>query len=135
MLPALDYLDVHARQLGISSPLQFYWLSGGLSAVLDNAPTYLAFAATAFGLRGLNFDSRVDMTFFFSHDAIHILAISLGSVFFGAMTYLGNGPNLMVKSITEAAGMPTPNFAEYVYKYAAPILLPSCLLAMAGFRL
>jgi len=130
MLPALDYLGAHAGRLGIRTPMDFYWLTGGLSAVLDNAPTYLAFAATAFGLRNLNFDHRADMDLFRAHDAAHLLAISLGAVFFGAMTYLGNGPNLMVKSIAESAGMPAPGFAAYVGRYALPILLP--VLALVG---
>jgi len=131
MLPALDYLNAHASKLGISAPIHFYWLSGTLSAVLDNAPTYLAFTATAFGLQGLSLDSPRDMSFFLSHDGVHLAAISVGAVLFGAMTYLGNGPNLMVKSITEAAGVPTPNFARYVYRYALPILLP--LLVIVGW--
>ena len=135
MLPALDYLNVHARQLGISTPMHFYWLAGALSAVLDNAPTYLAFAATAFGLHHLSIDNPADVAAFRIHDQAHLLAISLGAVFFGAMTYLGNGPNLMIKSITEAAGVPTPDFAKYVYRYACPILLPLlALIAWIFFR-
>ncbi len=78
MLPALDYLDVHAGQMGISSPMHFYWLAGGLSAILDNAPTYLAFTATAFGLHHMSLDSPTDMAAFLTHDQIHLLAISLG---------------------------------------------------------
>jgi Na+/H+ antiporter NhaD/arsenite permease-like protein len=131
MLPALDYLQVHASQFGLGSPLGFYWLTGSLSAVLDNAPTYLAFAATAFGLHHMSLDNAPDMSAFLAHDQIHLLAISLGAVFFGAMTYLGNGPNLMVKSITETEGLPTPNFAEYIYRYSVPILLP--LLALISW--
>jgi Na+/H+ antiporter NhaD/arsenite permease-like protein len=131
MLPALDYLNVHSRQMGISSPMHFYWLSGGLSAVLDNAPTYLAFTATAFGLHDLSLNRPGDVAFFLVHDPIHMLAISIGAVLFGAMTYLGNGPNLMVKSISESYGVPTPNFAAYVFRYALPILLP--LLALVAW--
>jgi Na+/H+ antiporter NhaD/arsenite permease-like protein len=131
MLPALDYLDVHASQMGISTPMHFYWLAGGLSAILDNAPTYLAFAATALGLHHLSLDRAEDMSVFLAHDPILLLAISIGAVLFGAMTYLGNGPNLMVKSITEAAGVPTPNFARYVYRYSLPVLLP--LLALVAW--
>lgn len=135
MLPALDYLDGHARQFGISSPLQFYWLTGGLSAILDNAPTYLAFAATAFGLRNLSLGNPAHMALFLVHDPIHLLAISLGAVFFGAMTYLGNGPNLMVKSIAESSRVPTPDFATYVYRYSVPILLPLlALVSLIFFR-
>jgi len=131
MLPALDYLDFHASQLGISTPMHFYWLAGGLSAILDNAPTYLAFAATALGLHNLSLDKPGDMAAFLAHDPAVLLAISVGSVLFGAMTYLGNGPNLMIKSIAESSGVPTPNFAAYVYRYALPILLP--LLAVVAW--
>ena len=131
MLPALDFLQLHARQFGISTPAQFYWLTGDLSAILDNAPTYLAFSATAFGLHGLNFNNGADMAAFLAGQPAHILAISLGAVFFGAMTYIGNGPNLMVKSITEKSGLPTPNFAQYIYRYSLPILLP--LLALISW--
>ena len=135
MLPALDYLHGHARQLGIGSPMHFYWFSGGLSALLDNAPTYLAFLATAFGLRDLGLDNPGDMAAFLARDPIHLMAISLGAVFFGAMTYIGNGPNLMVKSITESSRVPTPNFTAYIWRYSMPILLPLlALIALIFFR-
>jgi len=135
MLPALDYLHGHSRQLGIATPMHFYWLTGALSGVLDNAPTYLAFLAAALGLHNLSLDNSSDMAAFLTHDPAHLIAISLGAVFFGAMTYLGNGPNLMVKSIAEAAGVPTPNFAAYVYRYSLPILLPVlAVVAVIFFR-
>jgi Na+/H+ antiporter NhaD/arsenite permease-like protein len=128
MLPPLDYLTLHAHRIGIHTPLQFYWFSGALSAILDNAPTYLAFAATAFGLQNLDLDHAPDVAAFLTHSPAYVLAISLGSVFFGAMTYLGNGPNLMIKSIAESAKVPTPNFPTYIYRYAIPILLPLLIL-------
>ena len=124
MLPVLIYLQLHASTLGLRSEMQFYWCTGALSGVLDNAPTYLAFLASAFGISGLNIDAPGHMQFFLQGHGRHLEAISLGAVFFGAMTYIGNGPNLMVKSITESAGVKTPEFARYIYRYSVPILIP-----------
>ena len=124
MVPALQYLEAHAPSLGVNTEMQFYWFTGILSAVLDNAPTYLAFLATAFGLFGLNMDSKAEMAVFLAAYDRHLLAISLGAVFFGAMTYLGNGPNFMVKAIAERAKVATPSFLCYLFYWAVPILVP-----------
>lgn len=124
MVPALDFLEMNARSLGIHSGLQFYWLTGSLSGLLDNAPTYLAFLATAFGLNGLGLDSPVDMAQFIAGHALLLEAISIGAVFFGAMTYIGNGPNFMVKAVSTHSGVETPGFAAYILKYSLPVLLP-----------
>jgi len=122
MIPALEYLQSHAPSLGLHSEMQFYWGTGLLSGVLDNAPTYLAFLATAFGLAGLDLDTGMPA---FLRDHGHTLvAISVGAVFFGAMTYIGNGPNFMVKAIAERAKVKTPGFFGYILRYAVPILLP-----------
>jgi Na+/H+ antiporter NhaD/arsenite permease-like protein len=124
MVPALDYLGVHASELGIDSEMKFFWLTGALSATLDNAPTYLTFLAAALGRHQLSLDSPADMqTFMAGHDH-ELIAISLGAVFFGAMTYIGNGPNFMVKSMAAQARVKTPTFFAYVFKFAVPILLP-----------
>ena len=128
MMPVLDFMERHADALGIHSEMQFFWLTGALSGILDNAPTYLTFLANAFGLASLDLSSAGDMQPFLQEHSRQLEAISLGAVFFGAMTYIGNGPNLMVKSITESAGMRTPDFARYIYRYAAPILLPLFVL-------
>ena len=66
---------------------------------------------------------------------IFIVAISAGSVFWGACTYIGNGPNFMVKSIAEAAGVETPGFLEYIYKYTLPVLIPVYVAVWAVFFL
>ncbi len=124
MVPALDYLETHAASLGISSPAQFYWLSGILSGVLDNAPTYLTFLAAAFGLKGLSLDNPAHMQTFLSQHDHTLVAISLGAVFFGAITYIGNGPNFMVKAIAGQSRVETPHFLKYFWKYALPILFP-----------
>ena len=124
MVPALDYLQVHAHSLGIESQRQFYWFTGLLSGVLDNAPTYLTFLATAFGVENLNMNVATDVTRFIEEHAHHLVAISLGAVFFGAMTYIGNGPNFMVRSIAQHAKVSVPSFFGYLVKYSIPILIP-----------
>jgi Na+/H+ antiporter NhaD/arsenite permease-like protein len=126
MIPALEYLQAHAASLGLHGDLQFYWATGLLSGVLDNAPTYLAFLATAFGLAGL--DMNAGMPQFIAEHGRTLMAISVGAVFFGAMSYIGNGPNFMVKSIAERAKVETPGFFAYILRYAVPILLPVCFL-------
>jgi len=128
MVPALDYLGQHASDLGITTPLQFYFATGVLSAFLDNAPTYLTFLSAELGLQHLSVDSRADVLTAVNADAKHILAISLGAVFFGAMSYIGNGPNLMVKAIADQAKVHTPGFFGYIFKFAIPILLPILIL-------
>ena len=126
MIPALQYLQAHASSLGLHGEIEFYWATGLLSGVLDNAPTYLAFLATAFGLAGLNLDTGMPQ--FLAAHGQTLVAISVGAVFFGAMTYIGNGPNFMVKSIAERAKVETPGFFDYILHYAVPILLPVCFL-------
>ncbi len=131
MVPALDYLEGHAARLGISTPLHFYWCSGALSGVLDNAPTYLTFLTAAFGLKGLNIDDPSHVTQFLDHHSLYVVAVSLGSVFFGAMTYIGNGPNLMVKAIADHQKVHTPHFFLYILRFSLPVLLP--VLAFVGW--
>ncbi|HEV7867899.1 MAG TPA: sodium:proton antiporter [Chthoniobacteraceae bacterium] len=128
MVPALQYLELHAGEFGLHSPLQFYWLTGVLSGVLDNAPTYLAFLATAFGLNQLDMDVAADVQAFVSQQTHLLKAISIGAVFFGALTYIGNGPNFMVKAIAEHQKVATPTFLGYLLRYSIPILLPFLFL-------
>ena len=128
MLPALSWLELHAARLGLSEPVHFYWLTGALSGFLDNAPTYLAFLAAAFGLAGLEFGLPENMPHFIaSHDRF-LVAISVSSVFFGAMTYLGNGPNFMIKSIAQQQKVETPGFLGYILRYSLPVMAPALLL-------
>jgi len=126
MVPALDLLEKHAADLGITTVRQFYWGSGALSSVLDNAPTYLNFLTAAFGLQHRSLELPADVSHFLSRPELsqYIVAVSLGSVFFGANTYIGNGPNFMVKSIAESSGVKCPSFFGYVFKYSLPILIP-----------
>jgi Na+/H+ antiporter NhaD/arsenite permease-like protein len=124
MVPALDFLELHAGEIGLHTAQQFYWATGSLSAFLDNAPTYLTFLAAAMGNQGLSINSREDIASFIQHGNEFLVAISLGAVFFGAGTYIGNGPNFMVKNIAQQVGVRTPTFFGYVFRYTLPVLLP-----------
>lgn len=131
MIPALDYLQLHSEALGVSTPRQFYAATGLLSAVLDNAPTYLTFLAAALGQKGMYLGDPSGVAAFATAHAPFLSAISLGAVFFGAATYIGNGPNFMVRAITARAKVRTPSFFGYIFQYSLPILLP--VLALAGW--
>ncbi len=134
MMPALDYLQHHAAALAESCGMgshQFYYFTGGLSSLLDNAPTYLSFLSLEMGLRGGSVDYPHDVLQVASNTPEHLIAISLGAVFFGAMTYIGNGPNFMVKSVVAASGISTPSFFGYLLRYSLPMLLP--LLVLVGW--
>ncbi len=126
MIPALQWLEKYASQIGISSVGQFYWGSGMLSSVLDNAPTYLNFLSAALGLfsAGSEVSGSKAVEALLNTHPLHVMAISVGAVFFGAMTYIGNGPNFLVKSIADQSHAKTPHFFEYVYKYSLPVLIP-----------
>jgi Na+/H+ antiporter NhaD/arsenite permease-like protein len=173
MIPALDWLQTHAGRLGQPSPALFYWTSGTVSSLLDNAPAYLSLLNAAFGLfvppqtvgqvqaliqthgaggphegpiwrafqalqqfhpaamaGGKTGPDEIRVAFLLanSHLSAYLLAISLGAVFFGANTYIGNGPNFMVKAIAEQQHVPTPGFLGFIFKYSLPCLGPMLLL-------
>jgi Na+/H+ antiporter NhaD/arsenite permease-like protein len=115
MLPALDLLRARGAALGVHEPWHFFWSTGVLSSFLDNAPTYLTFLALA---QGQGMQAQVVGV---SHEVL--AAISLGAVFMGANSYIGNGPNFMVRSIAEERGVPMPSFGGYMV-YSGAILLP-----------
>ncbi|MBI3804957.1 MAG: sodium:proton antiporter [Nitrospirae bacterium] len=127
MIPTLDWLTSNAAELGLSAPIQFFWITGLLSAMLDNAPTYLTFLSAAFGLYHLNIDLNGDVGRFLTEHAIYLRAVSAGAVLFGAMTYIGNAPNFLVKTIATQAGIAVPTFLGYT-KYSVVILMPLFLL-------
>lgn len=133
MLPALDWLAGNAAGLGIASPGGFYWITGALSSFLDNAPTYLNFLTAALGLAGLEVNNAGDVARYLVSGAAQVAAISAAAVFFGAMTYIGNGPNFMVKAIAESSGVSMPGFFGYIAKYSLPVLLPVYLLVWIIF--
>lgn len=118
MVPALELLAKHGSELGITQAWQYFWLTGSLSCCLDNAPTYLAFAMIA--SHGEDLGAFADAG---GQATLVLQAISVGAVFMGALTYIGNGPNFMVKAIADAAGYRTPSFFGYML-YAIVILAP-----------
>ena len=130
MRPALDILQ-HGDLLKITEPIQFYFCSGALSAFLDNAPTYLAFLAAAMGGHHASVDDPAQVLAFANAHPLFVIAVSLGSVFFGAGSYIGNGPNFMVKAIAHKAHVKTPDFFSYILRYSLPILVP--ILAIVGW--
>jgi Na+/H+ antiporter NhaD/arsenite permease-like protein len=171
MIPALDWLEHNAGQIGINTPGQFYWATGILSSLLDNAPTYLNFLSAEIGLlvdpsvvakvqelvaagggiaglagpdaavvkatyltlvqyhysavaaQAVPVD-QIATAYLIANHSLHVQAISIAAVFFGACTYIGNGPNFMVKSIADHAGVKTPTFTGYLVGYALPVLIP-----------
>jgi len=176
MVPALGWIEQNSAALGFRVAGQFYWATGALSSVLDNAPTYLNFFSAAVGVfvdpdlvrdvsrllhesapglitlasdvssqardtldtllkyhaesaaaGTLTVDQMTTACLMTSHPVV-VQAISLAAVFFGAVTYIGNGPNLMVKSIAEQSGVQCPSFGAYVGRYSFPILLPTFAL-------
>jgi len=135
MIPVLDYMERHAADLGLRSDAQFFWITGTLSAVLDNAPAYLTFFAGALGLHGLSIDDPRQLSEFIARHDHSLVAISLGAAFFGALTYIGNGPNLLVKAVAEHAHVNAPGFFGFLFKFAVPILIPIfILISLLFFR-
>lgn len=133
MIPALEILRSNAANLGLKAPWQYFWASGLLSSFLDNAPTYLTFTAVASGLVGSGTESLAGLLH--SDLGVALLrAVSVGAVFMGANTYIGNGPNFMVKSIAESNGVKMPSFGGYmVYSFA--VLIPVfVLITLVFFR-
>lgn len=125
MEPALAILSERAPQLGVTQPWQFFWATGALSSFLDNAPTYAAFFALATGL------GRPEVAG--APEAV-LRAVSAGAVLFGAMTYIGNGPNFLVRSIAQSRGVAMPSFFGYMGR-AALVLLPLfALVTLVFFR-
>jgi Na+/H+ antiporter NhaD/arsenite permease-like protein len=127
MQPALQLLGAKGSELGLTSPAHFFWAAGSLSSVLDNAPTYLVFFKTAQSL-----PMEPPTVPVAGVDPLILTAISLGAVFMGAMTYIGNGPNFMVRSIAESMGVKMPSFFGYMV-YSFVILLPILALTVWGF--
>ena len=132
MTPALAYLNDHAASLGLNKVWQFYYTSGALSSFLDNTPTAVAFHSVASGL-------TPDQMATFGNGMmagipeILLMAVCIGSVFFGAMTYIGNGPNFMVKAIAEENGVKMPSFFGYMFKFSLIVLLPIYILVQIIF--
>jgi len=116
MQAPVQILNVNGASLGIDSPWKFYWATGVLSSFLDNAPTYVVFFETA-KAAGTNGPAVAGV------NEVSLVAISLGAVFMGAMTYIGNGPNFMVKAIAEKNNIRMPSFFGFM-GYSCVVLLP-----------
>lgn len=149
MMPALDWLQANAGAFGRPTAGLFYWSSGVLSSVLDNAPTYLSFLSALIGASageaavaaaraayavGLPLEhAQVAVILHDPALAAQLTAISVGAVFFGANTYIGNGPNFMVKAIADQQRVHMPTFIGYVVKFTLPFMLPVLLIVWAVF--
>lgn len=144
MIPALALVADFAAQPENAKLINMdtlYWLTGSLSGVLDNAPTYVNFATAAIAVEGGDIGNLANVKAYAagaesmggSESTLRLIAISIASVFFGAMTYIGNAPNFMVKSIAEQVGVKMPAFVQYVVKYSLPILLPILILVWFVF--
>lgn len=125
MAPALALLKEHGPKLGLNQPWQYFWLTGGLSSFLDNAPTYVTFGTLA--------AESDDFSGLAATKPLILAAISCGAVFMGACSYIGNGPNFMVKAIAEEAGYPMPSFFGYILRYSLPILVPIFIVVTIVF--
>jgi len=133
MIPALQILNARGAQFGLREPWHFFWAAGSLSSFLDNAPTYLTFTAAASGLVGT--DATALAHLIGSARGVPLLtAVSLGSVLMGANTYIGNGPNFMVRAIAEGSGVRMPSFFGYM-AWSGAILLPLFLAVTWVFML
>lgn len=132
MTPALAYLNTHAEALGLTHTWQFYYATGALSSFLDNTPTAVAFHSVASGLTPdqlLTFGGNIVAGI----PEVLLQAICLGAVFFGSMTYIGNGPNFMVKAIAEESGVKMPSFFGYMFRFSLIVLLPVYILVQLIF--
>ncbi len=140
MMPAIDLVGVFASSEEGASLIThntLYWGTGLLSGFLDNAPTYINFLTAAMAANGMDISMMSDVISFANGEVpnsiLYLKAISVGAVFFGAMTYIGNGPNFMVKSIAEQIGIKMPSFFGYIVRYSIPFLIPILLITWLLF--
>lgn len=132
MMPALEMVSNFAssdKGMALINYNTLYWGTGILSGFLDNAPTYVNFLTAAMASKGASINTFAEVIAFseggvYADSILSLRAISVASVFFGAMTYIGNGPNFMVKSIAEQVGIKMPSFFGYIIRYSIPILVP-----------
>ncbi len=140
MMPALELVGDFAKSpdgAALITANTLYWGTGILSGFLDNAPTYLNFLAAAMASSGASINNIEEVRTFaadgYPDSSFQLMAIAIASVFFGAMTYIGNGPNFMVKSIAEQSGIKMPSFFGYIIRFSLPILLPLLFLVWLIF--
>ncbi|MFO0754540.1 MAG: sodium:proton antiporter [Thermodesulfovibrionales bacterium] len=134
MMPCLKILQAGEQGAlafltgAVREPAHYFWATGALSSFLDNAPTYLTFLSTALGGFYPGIPESKAVAQLIRERGLYLEAISAGAVFFGAVTYIGNAPNFLVRSIAEEAGVPMPSFFGYMIKYSLAILLPVFLV-------
>lgn len=140
MMPALEMVGDYAKSpegAALINHNTLYWGTGLLSGFLDNAPTYINFLTAAMASTGASINNINEVVAYSEggyHDSVlNLMAISVAAVFFGAMTYIGNGPNFMVKSIAEQVGIKMPSFFGYIIRFSIPILVPLLLLVWLIF--
>jgi Na+/H+ antiporter NhaD/arsenite permease-like protein len=140
MMPALEMVGNFAKSesgANLITHNTLFWGTGLLSGFLDNAPTYLNFLAAAMASEGADINTIEQVKNYagggFPNSVISLMAISIAAVFFGAMTYIGNGPNFMVKSIAEQSGIKMPSFFGYILRFSIPFLLPLFILIWLVF--
>lgn len=140
MIPALELVGEFAKSETGSELIShntLYWGTGMLSGFLDNAPTYINFLTAAMASVGADIGQVSDVVAYaegeFHDSVLDLTAIAVASVFFGAMTYIGNGPNFMVKSIAEQIGIKMPSFFGYIIRFSIPILLPILIVVWLIF--
>ena len=141
MIPALELISAFAQSetgRALITHNTLYWGAGIFSSILDNAPTYINFGAASMAAQGASIIEVADVRAFatgntFYNSVIQLKAISIASVFFGAMTYIGNGPNFMVKAIAEHLDVQMPSFFGYILRFSIPILLPILVLVWLLF--
>jgi Na+/H+ antiporter NhaD/arsenite permease-like protein len=139
MIPCLLILKAGSERAlaflvnGVTRPAHYFWVTGGLSAFLDNAPTYLTFFNTALGSFYAGMPEAASVPLLMTENAVYLQAISAGAVFFGACSYIGNAPNFMVRSISEEAGTPMPSFFGYILKYSLIYLIPTFVVVTLVF--
>lgn len=134
MIPAISILQAGEKGAlrfvieKLAGPASYFWLTGSLSAFLDNAPTYLTFLSSCIGKFYPGIPEKEAILKLLKEHPNYLLAISCGAVFFGAATYIGNAPNFMVRSIAEEKGITMPSFFGYLFKYSLPLLIPVFIL-------
>ena len=112
----------------VKDPVHYFWVTGMLSAFLDNAPTYLTFFNTALGSFYAGMTEADSVPLLMTQNMVYLQAISTGAVFFGACSYIGNAPNFMVRSIASEGGTTMPSFFGYILKYSLIFLIPTFII-------
>jgi Na+/H+ antiporter NhaD/arsenite permease-like protein len=139
IIPALLMLEAgEAGSMGfvkelLDSPAQYFWITGALSSFLDNAPSYLTIVLSCLGDFYAGVPAEESIHMLIRERAVWLKGISAAAVFWGALTYIGNAPNFMVKSIAEEAGVHMPSFFGFMFRYSIPVLIPLYVLVTIVF--